>query len=136
VVNLGILTLTNSTVSARFGGSSGMFNFSDTVTLNRTLVSGNTAPTGPEIANSTTNSAIINADNFNLFGHSGVAGVSGFAPGVTDVVPGAGVMLNNILSPLASNGGLTLTHALVTGSPAIDASPGPTRYHAAPRGRL
>ena len=123
VINGGNLTVTNSTLSGNSAIAGGGVANTGAITLNRTLVSGNTASIGPEIANSTTNSAIINADNFNLFGHSGVAGVSGFAPGVTDVVPGAGVMLNNILSPLASNGGPTLTHALVTGSPAIDASP-------------
>ena len=118
VINGGNLTVTNSTLSGNSATAGGGVANTGAITLNRTLVSGNTASIGPEIANSTTNSAIINADNFNLFGHSGVAGVSGFAPGVTDVVPGAGVMLGNILSPLANNGGPTLTHALVTGSPA------------------
>ena len=46
----------------------------------------------------------------------------GFTPGPTDIVPPAGVQLSNILNPtLAFNGGPTQTHALVPGSPAIDA---------------
>ena len=49
-------------------------------------------------------------------------GVVGFTPGPTDIVPPAGVQLSNILNPvLAFNGGPTQTHALVPGSPAIDA---------------
>ena len=119
VINGGNLTVTNSTLSGNSATAGGGVANTGAITLNRTLVSGNTAPTGSEIANFAT----IIPDNFNLFGFSGVAGVSGFAPGVTDVVPGAGVILDNILSPLANNGGPTLTHALVTGSPAVDASP-------------
>jgi hypothetical protein len=46
--------------------------------------------------------------------------VTGFTPGPTDIVPT--VPLSAILNPtLADNGGPTLTHALVSGSPAIDA---------------
>jgi hypothetical protein len=53
----------------------------------------------------------------------GTAGVVGFSPGATDVVPPAGVQLQDILNPtLALHGGSTQTHALVPGSPAIDAA--------------
>ena len=66
----------------------------------------------------------MTADAFNLFGVDGVAGVTGFTPGATDLVPAAGVQLPDILAPvLADNGGDTLTHALVPGSPAVDAVP-------------
>jgi hypothetical protein len=62
------------------------------------------------------------ADNHNLFGADGNAGVEGFTPGPADIVPPAGVLLPDILNPtLAFNGGPTQTHALVPGSPAIDA---------------
>ena len=66
--------------------------------------------------------ATIVANNYNLFGHDGDAGVLGFSPGPTDIVPseGLGAILN---TTLANNGGPTRTHALVAGSPAIDASP-------------
>jgi hypothetical protein len=67
----------------------------------------------------------ITADNFNLFGHSSDAGVMGFTPGATDLVP-SGALSTILNSTLAANGGPTLTHALVTGSPAIDASPADT----------
>ena len=48
-----------------------------------------------------------------------IRGVTGFTPGPTDIVPS--VSLAQILGPLANNGGPTQTHALVVGSPAIDA---------------
>jgi hypothetical protein len=94
------------------------------LTLARTLVSGNTAPNGPEIYNYYDHYAhgIVTANNYNLFGHDGNAGVVGFTPGATDVVPAQ--PLTDILDPtLADNGRPTFTHALVPGSPALDASP-------------
>jgi hypothetical protein len=132
ISNNGVLTVTNSTIAAntasgRYDGSSGggvvNFGFSSfpgTLTLTRTLISGNTAPTGPEIFHS--GSGTVTADSHNLFGVDGTAGVEGFRPGPTDRVPPAGVQLPDILDPtLALHGGTTQTHALVPGSPAIDA---------------
>src|SRR5262249_39096890 len=84
-------------------------------TLNNSLIAGNQAPVAPEVENV---SSVVNANNFNLFGSNGNAGVSGFSPGPTDIVPGASVA--QILGPLKNNGGPTQTHALVAGSPAID----------------
>jgi hypothetical protein len=91
------------------------------------LIAGNQAATGPEIENSIIldNNFMgslplnVTANNFNLFGSNSNAGVSGFAPGPTDIVPG--VSLAKILGPLQNNGGPTQTHALVDGSPALDA---------------
>ena len=117
----GTLTLRNSTVSGNtatagpYGGSygGGLFSGYGKVTVSRSLVSGNTATSGPEIYGT------VAANNFNLFGRSGNAGVVGFSPGPTDVIPT--VSRSRILAPLAANGGPTRTHALVRGSPAIDA---------------
>jgi RTX calcium-binding nonapeptide repeat (4 copies) len=97
---------------------------SGTVTLARTLVAGNTAPTGPEISNAVTRGGTVLADHHNLFGVNGTAGVEGFTPGATDIVPPAGVQLEDILDPtLADNGGPTHTHALVPGSLARNGGP-------------
>ena len=119
----GTLTVLNSTISgnsAALGGGVAC-QLGGTLTLARTLVSGNTAPTGPEIFNYVASGTVL-ADNHNLFGVDGTAGVEGFSPGATDIVPPAGVLLPDILDPtLAFNGGPTQTHALVPGSPAIDA---------------
>jgi Right handed beta helix region/FG-GAP-like repeat len=133
----GSLTITNSTISDnRAGRGGGVFNseysqrcytytyfgspfvycfYGITLTLNGSLVTGNQATIGPEMENL----GVVNANNFNLFGSNGNAGVSGFTPGPTDIVPG--VSLAQILGPLTFNGGPTQTHALVAGSPATDA---------------
>jgi len=58
-----------------------------------------------------------------LFRFNGDAGVVGFSYGGSDIVPGVGVTLGRILAPLTNNGGPTKTHALVRGSPAVDAIP-------------
>jgi hypothetical protein len=134
----GSLTITNSTISgnrANHGG--GVYNFGScfynrftgqtfcnnaALTLNRSLIVGNDATLAPEVENR----GIVTANNFNLFGTNGNAGVSGFTPGPTDIVPG--VSLGQILGSLKNNGGPTPTHALVSGSPAIDAgNPGGCR---------
>jgi hypothetical protein len=130
VVNSGgTVTITNSTITGNFTGSLGAGGgvvSAGTLTLARTLVAGNTAPTGPEIHNDGT----VLANNHNLFGVDGTAGVEGFSPGATDIVPPAGVLLPDILTPtLAFHGGFTQTHALVPGSPAIDAG-GPACFDA------
>jgi hypothetical protein len=121
----GSITISNSTISANRANRGGgvlsreycyLFScYAGILTLNNSLIAGNQAAVGPEIQNS----SVVNANNFNLFGSNGNAGVSGFTPGPTDIVPG--VSLAQILGPLKSNGGPTQTHALVAGSPAIDA---------------
>ena len=135
----GQLTITNSTISgnsANHGG--GVYNsghyycsqysyscyFFGTLTLNRSLIAGNQANVAPEIqnlSNVTANNSNVTANNFNLFGANRNAGVTGFTPGPTDIVPAHGVQVADILGPLANNGGPTQTHALVSSSPAINA---------------
>jgi hypothetical protein len=98
------------------GISNGSFALLD---LKHSLISGNKATTGTEINNSVVGT--IRSLAVNIVGLDGNAGVDGLI--VTDFVPAHGVKLKNILAPLADNGGPTLTHALVPGSPAIDAAP-------------
>jgi hypothetical protein len=123
----GGLYLTNSTISGNIANEAGgllnttygPFNccYNGFLTLNNSLIAGNQATIAPEIENF----GIVNANNFNLFGANGDAGVTGFTPGPTDIVPAPGVVVADILGPLENNGGPTETHALVAGSPAIDA---------------
>jgi hypothetical protein len=140
----GFLTITNSTISGNTADQGGgVFNsqfchgnpsfpgydhcHTAALTLNRSLIAGNQAAAGPEIENSIVLHNFIGspplnnvtANNFNLFGSNGNAGVTGFSPGPTDIVPSVSVA--QILGPLKNNGGTTQTHALVAGSPAIDA---------------
>jgi hypothetical protein len=118
ISNRGTLVLTQSTVSDNLGGGVqngvSLYSTGHTLTLDRTLVSGNTAT---EVINLDGNTVVANA--FNLFGLNGTAGVSGFSPGPRDIVPAG--PLGDILAPLSDNGGPTETHALVAGSPAVDA---------------
>ncbi len=121
-VELTDCTITGNSASRSGGGlhvsyTGGSSYFAE---LSRTMVSGNTAPGGPEVYLDTRGPEGITASNFNIFGHSGNAGVIGFAPGTTDIVPTQ--PLSGVLNTsLTNNGGRTLTHALVNGSPAIDA---------------
>jgi hypothetical protein len=84
----------------------GIYRYQGTVTLGDTLVAGNTAPSGPDCMGTFVSSG------YNLIGNS--SGSTGF--GAT----GDQLNLNPLLGPLTDNGGPTLTHALLTGSPAID----------------
>lgn len=113
----GTMTLVNATVSNNTAGTTGggLEILDGTATLQRTVLAGNTAPTGPE-GHLTAGTATVNS--VNVFGHSGSAGLSGFAAGATDIVPAGG--LATVLGPLADNTGPTQTHALPPGSPAID----------------
>jgi hypothetical protein len=116
------LTVSNSTLSgniAGYRGGGGIFNLYGTVNLARSLISGNsTYSGGGEIF---TVYGTVNAANFNLIGYGGNARSVDFTPSGSDIVPSQA--LAAILdTTLADNGGDTLTHALVTGSPAIDAA--------------
>ncbi|HMT22683.1 MAG TPA: hypothetical protein PKE20_15805, partial [Promineifilum sp.] len=78
------------------------------LSLQQTLVSGNTAvEDGDEVFRTPSVYGIID-DAYSVLGHSGAAGVYGFTPNATDVIPTEALAL--ILDPaLASNGGPTQT---------------------------
>lgn len=86
--------------------------------LSHALVAGNTAMNLPSEVHDITGSSIANA--FNLFGYDGNAGLAGLNAGSKDIVPSSslGAILD---TQLRNNGGPTDTHALIAGSPAIDA---------------
>jgi hypothetical protein len=135
IINYGSLTLSNSTISGNrankgggianigSGGIIGTRSFTQ-LALTRNIVSGNEGTNGPEIYTYASKYfPLITGDSFNLFGANNEAGVVGFTRDSSDIVPAAGMTIDKILAPLADNGGPTLTHALVAGSPAIDAAP-------------
>jgi hypothetical protein len=122
-----ILSLQNSTVSHNNASSGGgLYIRGGALALNRTLLAGNSASTGAEIsiAGATTESV------YNLLGDSSqttTAAFDGFTPGANDITATSDgntpTALANILSPtLQVNGSGTPTHALLPGSPAIDAA--------------
>jgi hypothetical protein len=98
------------------------------LTLEHSIISGNLATTGREVYQDTIGGSTFST-NFNLFGHSGITNAqafAGFTPGASNITATSNgtipTALTNILdTTLADNGGPTLTHALVAGSPAIDA---------------
>ncbi len=126
--NSSTLILSDSTISGNSasGTGGGVANGSSILTLRRTLISGNTAPIGAEVR---IVSSTINADNFNLIGHSGLTNAQAFTnfiPGASDIAATSNgntpTALTGIVNPtLANNGGLTQTRALALGSPAVDA---------------
>ena len=104
-----------------FGWGGGIMNqYNGYLYLSRSIVSGNKALTGPEIKTASVND-VVYIDDFNLLGNNGDSGLYNVYVGYTDIVPKQS--LNKILGPLKNNGGPTLTHALVPGSPALDAAP-------------
>ncbi len=129
----GTISVTNSTVSGNTGGSAIENLYSSAVTLTNTTVAnnatgvanpGSSTPNYPGrltvrnsiLANTGPNCAIgsITSGGYNV-----VSDVScGFTAGGTDLIS-----VNPKIGLLANNGGPTRTHALNSGSPAIDAIP-------------
>ncbi|MCB9509099.1 MAG: T9SS type A sorting domain-containing protein [Deferribacteres bacterium] len=130
-ISNGSLTINNSTISgnsASIGG--GIRNGFGTTTLTNSTVSGNTAIQGGGIANNATlilnNSIVANSTSGgDLYLIAGT--ISAYFSLIEDGLSSInGTNSNNLtgdplLGPLADNGGPTLTHALLTGSLAIDA---------------
>jgi len=116
--NSSSLTMTNSTLSGNTAMNDGggiFLSYSD-FTMHNTLVAGNTAPNAPEVYG---NSRSFTYSGNNLFGENGVSGVEGPTLTSNDLILAGSI--NTAIGPLADNGGPTQTHALVAGSPAIDA---------------
>jgi hypothetical protein len=137
----GTALISNSTIIGNTASSSGggvTCDVGGVVTLVRSLIAGNAAPVGAEVSRIWVirqRPSIINAANFNLFGHSGTSNAQAFEsfmPSGSDISATSDgnnpTRLAAILNTtLANNGGPTFTHALVAGSPALDAvQDGPT----------
>ena len=115
IYNGGTFTLTNSTVTgngAAIGG--GIFNTNlGAFNVKNTIVAGNSATSsGPNC------SGPLTSQGHNLVGDDTDCG---FTPGTGDVVGDGASPIDPVLGPLQDNGGPTSTHALLAGSPAIDA---------------
>ncbi len=130
--NSGTTTVTASTITGNTAGTNGggmysSFPDNTNFTVKHNLISGNQAVSGAELFN---NSGTSELGGYNLLGHDGLdtaASFSGIALSPTDVSAtsdsGNPFGLNAILTPLANNGGFSLTHALPGGSPALDLAP-------------
>ncbi len=103
ISSLGTLTLTNVTITGNTApGGAGIAVLSGTATLTNTIVQSSSGAN----CDGTITSSGHNLDSGSTCGFSAPGDLSSTAP---------------LLGPLANNGGPTLTHALLAGSPAIDA---------------
>ena len=124
--------LTNSTVSGNTSSDyngGGIVNKGGELSLINSIISNNKAGyRGNEFYS---DSGTVTANSFNIFGHSGETNAQAFAGSVAFLPSGSDVnaasdggtstaLASIINTALADNGGPTLTHALVYGSPAID----------------
>jgi len=126
------LTITNSTVSENFSntGAGGIY-FArpgeQPITLMNNIIAGNTA--GMALSRPPINDAHLPASTIllnNLFGSNPINANTYSALDLdnTNILTssnGLNLPLNQIIEPLADNGGPTLTHALPSGSPALNA---------------
>ncbi|WP_068132131.1 choice-of-anchor Q domain-containing protein [Roseimaritima ulvae] len=103
-------TVTNATIHRNTATSAGggIRNVDGTTTVNNTIIIGNHSAVDPDVGGSFSSNAA------NIIGDVGSS--SGFGSEITGVVASAVIDVN-----LADNGGPTQTHALIAGSPAIDA---------------
>lgn len=116
VLNSSAGTDTNGDMSPdAFGG--GVYNNApfDPVTVTNTIIASNTGSTSPDVDGES-----FTTGGNNLIGDVGAA--SGFVNGVAGDLVGstATAVIDPQLAPLGNNGGPTLTHALLFGSPARD----------------
>jgi CSLREA domain-containing protein len=123
-----VLTLTNTTVTGNSATQQGggVFQNGPTgeedqgfLTITNSLVAQNSAPTGPDVL-------ILQGfltPRFNLIGNGSGSGITNGVDG--NQVGTAGAPIDPKLGPLADNDGPTRTHALLLGSPAIDAASTP-----------
>jgi hypothetical protein len=136
----GTLTVTNSTISGnsvppnnqgQIGGG-GLANYGNLTATNSTI-SGNSAPTGGGILNGNGGAAQIGdtvlnagASGGTIFVNTGTVTSLGYNLASDDgggvlTSPGDQINTDPLLGPLQDNGGPTFTHALLPGSPAINA---------------
>jgi CSLREA domain-containing protein len=105
LVSTGTITILNSTITNNHktsGTAGGIVFYNNTLNIKNTIVAGND---GDECNGS------INSQGYNLSSDATCSFTK----------PGDHPSTNPLLGPLANNGGPTQTHALLTGSPAIDA---------------
>jgi Ca2+-binding RTX toxin-like protein len=107
------VTIANNMATGSGGGISSN-NAGGNASLKNTLVARNTATTNGDV----NGTAFLNQGN-NLIGDRG--SVTTFVNGINgNLVGTTGAEIDPLLSPLQDNGGATLTHALLFGSPARD----------------
>ena len=138
----GDLSIVNSTVSGNSAGTSGggIFTSNTSLRVADSTITGNSAPSGGGIYNVGSvevSNTILNAGALgeNIFNNGGTVTSHGYNLSSDDgggylTGPGDQINTHPLLGPLQDNGGPTFTHALLPGSPAIDA--GDPNFHPPP----
>jgi hypothetical protein len=147
IANSGTLMVTASTLSGNsaVGGTGGGIENFGTLTVNASTLSGNTADSGGGVRNSissayatlinsifaggTGGTLVNNGGTIISAGHNLFDDAPDLALDPTDLIN-----TDPLLAPLGDNGGLTFTHALRPGSPALDAGVAVPRVPADQRG--
>src|SRR6266481_7010530 len=135
-VTIDRLTIMNGNQNVPGGEGGGIDNNHATLTITNSTLSGNSATTGGGILNSgfdgdatlSIGGTVLNAggSGANIFNNSGTVTSLGYNLSSDDgggflTGPGDQINTNPMLGLLQNNGGTTFTHALLVGSPAIDA---------------
>lgn len=111
-------TIALNTASFTGGGIERVGRTGNVFSLQNTLIVLNTAPTGPDACSYTDeNDGVFTSLGHNLIGNA--VGALGFGA-AGDLLGSTATPLNPQLGPLGDNGGATHTHALLSGSPAIN----------------
>jgi predicted outer membrane repeat protein len=129
-----LVEITNSTISGNLAGTSGGAIFNNTsgyVRIDNSTLSGNSAGSGGgvyTVSGVDVSNTILNAgvSGENIFNNGGTVSSFGYNLSSDDgggYLNGPGDQINTdpLLGPLQHSGGPTLTHALLPGSPAINA---------------
>ena len=107
IFNIAAFAITNSTLSSNSAALGGGIFSTETVEIGNTIL--NAGKSGANIVNS---GGTVTSHGYNLSSDDGGGVLTG---------PGDQINTNPLLGPLQDNGGPTFTHALLPGSPAIDA---------------
>ncbi len=120
-----VSSIRHSTVPANTAYSSaggGAFIAGGKLALDHTILARNSASLGPDLTGLI---GTVFDVTFSLIGNNAQSGLAATPPGTPNAngnrIGTAGSPIDPLLGPLADNGGPTLTHALLAGSPAIDA---------------
>jgi predicted outer membrane repeat protein len=129
-----LVRISNSTISGNSAGTSGGAIFNNTsgyLEIDNSTISGNSADSGGGIYNVNhvdVSNTILNAgvSGENIFNNGGIVTSYGYNLSSDDgggflTGPGDQINTDPLLGSLQNNGGPTFTHALLPGSPAIDA---------------
>lgn len=135
----GLVSIVNSTISGNSAADGGgaIFNYAGAVQIANSTISGNSAGSGGGVYNVADQFGAAKIETGNTIFDAGASGENIFNDGGTVTSngynvcsddgggylngPGDQVDTNTLLGPLQDNGGPTLTHLPLLGSPAIDA---------------